>query len=129
MEAHPCVLVVEDETNAREVIVDSLEAAGCKAVSAADGQEAIQVLARTSKPCVILLDLMMPRMNGWQFRDWLKQQDALKSVPVVLLSAVRDLGDEARRLDAAGYLEKPLTFPKLLDTVQRFCGPCEEDAK
>lgn len=64
-------------------------------------------------------------MNGWQFRDWLRTQPRFANVPVVVLSAVRNLPAEAKKLDAAGYLEKPVTFPALLATVEKHCGPCQ----
>lgn len=124
----PCVLVIEDESAAREVICDSLDAEGCRAVGVADGSAAVQLLeggAEAPLPCVILLDLMMPGMNGWQFREWQRRDPRFASIPVVLVSAVRDLREEARKLSAAGFLEKPVKFETLLDVVERHCGPCK----
>ena len=121
----PCVLVVEDEIAAREVIVDSLEAEGCTVVGASDGAEAKERLEKTPQPpCEILLDLMMPRMNGWQFRDWQRADPRFAPIPVVVLSAVRNVPEEAKKLGAAAYLAKPVTYESLLDTVQKLCGPC-----
>jgi CheY-like chemotaxis protein len=123
--AAPCVLVVEDEPAAREIVCESLEAEGCKVMGAADGGEAIRFLEGGARPCVILLDLMMPGVNGWKFRDW-QRGSAHAAIPVVLLSAVRNLADEARKLDVAGYLEKPLKFPSLLESVHKHCGTCRQ---
>lgn len=124
----PCVLVVEDEAGAREVICDTLDAEGYRALGVADGSEAVRVLegqlANDQRPCVILLDLMMPGMNGWQFREWQRRDPRFAEIPVVLLSAVRDLHDEARKLAAAGFLAKPVKFEVLLGEIERHCGPC-----
>jgi two-component system chemotaxis response regulator CheY len=126
----PCVLVVEDESTARELLCDSLVDAGCAAIGVADGREAVAYLEQHSEPpCVILLDLMMPGMNGWKFREWQRANADHAAVPVVLLSAVRNLADEARKLGVAGYLEKPLKFSSLLASVARHCGPCQQPPK
>lgn len=126
----PCVLVVEDEPSARDVIVEALEDDGCRALGAQDGADAIRVLRAQlgAKPCVILLDLMMPGMNGWKFREWLRTQPDLQGIPVVLLSAVRNLSDEAKKLGAAGWLEKPIGYDQLKNEVERHCGPCRRSA-
>lgn len=119
------MLVVEDEAPAREVITDTLEAAGYRAIPAADGVEARGCLdAERRLPCVILLDLMMPRCTGWEFREWQRQEPRFASVPVVLVSASMGIGDEARKLGVADWLSKPVAFPSLLALVEKHCGPC-----
>lgn len=123
------ILVVEDEVEAREVLCDTLDVAGCKAIGAPDGREAQQRLESSAQPpCVIVLDLMMPRMNGWEFRRWQLGVPRLAAVPVLLMSANRDLGAEAGKLEVAEFLPKPVQFDVLLERVQRFCGPCREPA-
>jgi DNA-binding response OmpR family regulator len=118
------VLVVEDEAAARDVMCETLDIAGYQAVGATDGSVARQLLeARDAPPCVIVLDLMMPRMNGWQFREW-QRTTRFASVPVVILSAVRDLANEAKKLLSADYLAKPIAFDALLEKVEKHCGPC-----
>ncbi len=118
------VLVVEDEIDAREVICDTLEVVGRKAVGAPDGLEARQALEAAGEvPCVIVLDLMMPGMNGWEFREWQRSQPRFADVPVVVLSAIRDLPTEAAKLQA-DFLAKPVSFTALLEKVEKHCGPC-----
>jgi CheY-like chemotaxis protein len=120
----PCVLVVEDEDAARDIICESLAIAGCEAIGASDGGEARRALeGRERLPCVIVLDLMMPGMNGWEFREWQRQHPVYARVPVVVLSAVRDLAAEAKKL-GTDYLAKPITFSALLAKVAQHCGPC-----
>lgn len=119
------VLVVDDEPDAREVICDTLEDVGCKAVGAPDGAGARKALETTQGlPCVIVLDLMMPGMNGWEFRAWQRSEPRFAKVPVVVLSAIRDLDAEAAKLEVNDYLQKPVSFPALLEKVERHCGPC-----
>jgi CheY-like chemotaxis protein len=118
-----CVLVVEDEAAAREVIVETLTDDGFQAVGAVDGADAIRVLSSGEPPSVILLDLMMPGMDGWQFHEWLRAQPGLRAVPVVLLSAARDIEEQARKLEAAGWLAKPVSYESLRAAVERHCGP------
>lgn len=121
----PCVLVVEDEQVARATICETLQDAGCRVMEAADGHEAQERLeAAGEPPCVILLDLMMPRVDGWQFRAWQRHDPRFASVPVVLLSAIRDLPATAQALEAE-YLAKPLSFATLLAAVEKHCGPCQ----
>src|ERR1044071_1184503 len=80
----PCtmILVVEDDSAIREVLTDVLESEGYQVLNAANGREAIQLLRSSTLPCLILLDLMMPVMNGWQFRDEQRQDPLLAPVPV-----------------------------------------------
>jgi two-component system chemotaxis response regulator CheY len=118
------ILVVDDEESAREVICETLDDLGCKAVGARNGTGARTALeAAAAPPCVIVLDLMMPGMNGWDFREWQRNDPRYAAVPVVVVSAVRDLEAEAQRL-AVDWLPKPVGFGPLLAKVERYCGPC-----
>jgi CheY-like chemotaxis protein len=114
------VLVVEDDADIREVLVALLQEFDYGVVPARNGQEALQLLrGGTIRPCVILLDLWMPVMDGWQFRDEQQKDAALAAIPVVALSGT----DERGAFDAAAYLIKPVQFDPLVSTVRRFCGP------
>jgi CheY-like chemotaxis protein len=109
------VLVADDEDDIRETIADVLSSEGYAVSLAADGLEALRV-ARRYRPDVILLDLMMPRMDGWQFRAAQLDDELLAKIPVVVVSAMvprdaRDLADE--------LLHKPLRLEDLLDAVHR----------
>jgi CheY-like chemotaxis protein len=113
------VLVVEDDEDIRDVITALLQELGYSVVVARNGQEALQRLrSGISRPCVILLDLWMPVMDGWQFRQEQQKDASLAAIPVVALSGT---GEES--FDAAAYLLKPVQFDPLIDTVKRFCGP------
>jgi CheY-like chemotaxis protein len=119
------VLVVEDDPDIQETIRDLLEARGCVVDVADDGLHALERLrGARRRTCLILLDLMMPTMNGWQFRELQLKEPDLASVPVVVLSADGSTAQRAAELGVAGYLRKPVQLDDLLATVERFCG-CE----
>jgi len=106
------VLVVEDHQDMREALVEILRLEGYQVSWAADGRQALGE-AKVHRPDVILLDLMMPEMNGWQFMtEQLKDPD-LAAVPVIVMSAY------ATDIDAAATLPKPFPIEDMLDTVRR----------
>jgi two-component system, OmpR family, response regulator CpxR len=115
------ILVVEDHKELRESLMEILEEEGCTAVGAADGQEALDYLRTHSLPCLILLDLMMPGLNGWEFCAQKEQDPALAAIPVVVLSGVGRLEQKAAALRAVGWLEKPIHIPLLLELIRRYC--------
>ena len=110
------VLVVEDERDLRDTVAEVLECEGYHVAKAADGLEALQ-LARATPPCLILLDLMMPVMNGWQVMEALGGDRRLSSTPVVIVSASHDPPPGAR-----GFLAKPFQIDELVAIVLRFAG-------
>ena len=122
-EAQPterAILVVEDDPDTREMLGVALEYAGYKVVTATNGREAIDRLrAAAELPALILLDLSMPVLDGFGFRREQLGDPKLASIPVVILSAERDVIHAARSLDANGYLLKPFAFEVLVDTVKR----------
>ncbi len=109
------VLVVDDELDIRQAVAEVLADEGYTVVSAADGAEALE-RARAVHPSVILLDLMMPVMNGWEFRQAQKQDPSVSGIPVVVLSA---LGRVAT-IDAQAFLQKPFDLEELLSKVKRY---------
>lgn len=114
------VLVIEDDEPSRRSLCALLDESGYPAVGARDGGDAIQWLGATARvPSVILLDLTMAGMNGWQFRDW-QRRTRLDGVPVILLSASRDLEAEAAALRVAAYLRKPIDFERLLALIAKY---------
>ncbi len=117
------VLVFDDDPGIRDLLTELLEEEGYQVVSAANGLEAINHLHRgTERPCVILLDLMMPVMNGWQFRNTQQQDPGLATIPVVVLSARNDIQQQASLINAAAHIMKPINLIGLLDTVNRYCA-------
>jgi CheY-like chemotaxis protein len=114
------VLVVEDDFDSREMLRILLESEGYSVMSAADGREALEQLLAAA-PCLIILDLMMPVMNGWEFRAVQTQDPVLAKIPVVVVSADGNVKDKATTLGVAGYLQKPVQFERLLDLVRQHC--------
>ena len=118
---HCPVLIVEDDADLREMMAQLLSLEGFRAETAPNGRDALRYLERGDRPDVILLDLMMPVMDGWEFRRRQVADPTIATVPVVVLSAV----DPARAGDLGGtaFLKKPLDFDRLLELVRRFCAP------
>ncbi len=114
------VLVVEDDRNLRESICAVLEDAGYASRPAENGEVALEH-ARAERPCVILLDLMMPIMNGWEFRSEQLRDPDLASIPVVIMTADGRAAEKARTLHA-DYLKKPILLNALLELVNDYCG-------
>ena len=117
--AHRPVLIVEDDADLREMMAQLLALEGYVATSVANGLEALEYLERGDRPDVILLDLMMPVMDGWEFRRQQQAVPTLADVPVIILSAIDQR--RAAEVDAAAFLKKPLDFDRLLELVRRFC--------
>jgi len=113
--ANGTVLVVEDDFDLREMIEMLLGLEGLHPVGATNGREALQVLSGLEpRPDVILLDLMMPEMSGWQFREAQLQAPDLASIPVVVMSAMTDRG-----IEGVPFLAKPFDNQQLLDAIRR----------
>ena len=116
------VLVVEDDLDIRQALMEILEEHGFTALGARDGAEALGLLGRaTDLPCLILLDLMMPVMDGATFREAQRGDPRLASIPVVVLSAHRDLQGQAGSLDAVSILRKPPSVRELVNVLRAHC--------
>jgi CheY-like chemotaxis protein len=117
--AHCPILIVEDDADLREMMAQLLTLEGFRASTVANGREALEYLSQGDKPDVILLDLMMPVMDGWEFRRQQQASDDLSRVPVIVLSAL----DQTRAADvnAVAFLKKPLDFDRLLELVRQYC--------
>jgi CheY-like chemotaxis protein len=115
------LLLVEDDAEFRESLADLLRVRGYAVQAAAHGAEALALLRSGARPCLILLDLMMPVMDGWDFRRALLQDPDLAKIPVVLLSGASDVAEEARLLAVAGFLRKPCTARDVFALVERYC--------
>jgi CheY-like chemotaxis protein len=111
------ILLVEDDPESREAVSELLKAEGYAVTGARDGHAALRSLQRRPRPCLVLLDLRMAGMDGWLFRQTQRQNPALATIPVVIVSAVPISVVEARELDAAGYLLKPYDPDALLSLV------------
>jgi CheY-like chemotaxis protein len=117
------ILLVEDDADLRESLCRVLEDAGYEVDGVRNGREALEYLRREEPPCVVLLDLMMPVMTGWEFRDVQRGDPALSDIPVVILTADGRAQSKADSLGVGKYLRKPVQVEELLGTVQSFrCG-------
>jgi CheY-like chemotaxis protein len=110
------VLVVDDDAAVREGLLAFLEDEGYAAFGAENGRRALEVLERIESPRLILLDLMMPVMDGWQFLA--ERARRADRTPVVLLSGLAFIQDAP---GVADFLSKPVNFEKLRDCLERFC--------
>lgn len=117
------VLAVDDDPVIQRLLEVNLELEGYEVALASDGVEALDV-ARSFRPHVILLDVMMPRMDGWETCEQLKADAELKDIPVVFLSARAQDADVARgtAAGAAAYLTKPFDPVQLLDLVEELAS-------
>ena len=116
------MLVVDDDEDIRSSVTDLLQGAGFAVETAKDGEDALeQLMTTTNRPNLILLDLKMPRMNGWNFRLQLERSPLLSGIPVVLLSGSRSLEAQALALNVNGHLRKPVESEQLFGVVRRYC--------
>ncbi len=118
---HCPVLIVEDDADLREMMAQLLLLEGFRTATVSNGREALEYLRNGhEKPDVILLDLMMPVMDGWEFRRNQQADPRMADVPVIVLSAL----DPARAadVDAQAFLKKPLDFDRLLQLVRQYCS-------
>jgi CheY-like chemotaxis protein len=110
----PTVLIVDDDEDIRESLGQLLEGEGYAVVSAENGQVALDQLRTMKRPQLVLLDLMMPVMNGWDFITAMRANDAFTEVPIVVVSAGRSKRPDGVR----AYIEKPLNLSALLSLLE-----------
>jgi two-component system response regulator CpxR len=110
------VLVIDDDADIREALRESLQEAGFAVVTAAHGQEGLDRLQRIPPPSVIVLDLMMPVMDGHQFTAALREHPALSSLPVIVLTAGQTTPSDVSRV-----IRKPLRMGELLSAIHEHC--------
>jgi DNA-binding NtrC family response regulator len=114
------ILIVDDDRPVRDAVAMALESEGYRVQTAEHGEAALTILA-VAQPSLILLDLRMPTMDGWQVKALLEAQ--APGVPVVVMSGVARMQALAERRTAAGYLQKPFGIDELLDLVRPLTGP------
>lgn len=115
----PTILVVEDDPDLRLVHSEILSHEGYAVLTAADGIEALDVVEHEGPPAVILLDLRMPRMNGWDLAERLRQRPAWRDIPIVVVAAHYRIAEEAAAIGARAWLHKPVNIEHLLAVVGR----------
>ena len=123
------ILVVDDDPVIQKLLSVNFEMEGYRVVTAGDGEEGLQKVAN-DRPDIILLDVMMPRMDGVEVVRRLKGDDATAAIPVILLSAKAQANDISGGLDAGAddYITKPFDPLELLDKVAALLGPAAPEA-
>jgi DNA-binding response OmpR family regulator len=114
------VLIVEDDNDIRDALEQILTEEGFDVVTASNGELGLRRLAERA-PVLILLDLMMPVMNGWQFRQRQLADPRFAQTPVVIISADSAAPHEAESLTTEGFLQKPIELDVLIGLVERYC--------
>jgi two-component system response regulator MprA len=114
------VLAVDDDPDILLALKDVLEMEGYGVVMARGGREALELLRRGLRPAVVLLDLMMPEMSGWEFRAHQLQDATLAAIPVVVVSGQGVSARDVAALGVDGYLKKPVDLDQLLGVVARY---------
>ena len=117
------ILVVEDDRDLRESVVEALEEKGYSTAAAPDGLSALEYLdGHHRRPALILLDLMMPHMNGWQFREAQLARPVVAGIPVVVVTADDHGKSKLQTLNPAGFLRKPFQLGALLEVINAVLG-------
>ncbi len=116
------ILLVEDSKDIRDLIVQFYNDEGYRVEVAVDGKEALSILTSANQlPAVILLDLMMPGMNGFEFKEEQERNSRIADIPVLLMTADPQADARAKKMRAKGYLRKPVAIDTLLAVAQKFC--------
>ena len=115
------VLIVEDNELNMKLFHDLLEAHGYGTLQSTDGMEALRI-AREHRPDLILMDIQLPEVSGLEVTKWIKEDDDLRSIPVIAVTAFAMKGDEERIREGGceDYIAKPISVAKFLETVQRY---------
>ena len=115
------VLVVEDNEEVREVLVEILRGEGAEVTAAGDGAEGWERLRASPRPCLVLLDLKMPVMDGLEFLQLRNRDPELAKIPVIMLSGTSDLAGREADLNFQGFLLKPFDPVRLMALVREHC--------
>ena len=118
------ILIVEDNDLNMKLFHDLLEAHGYNTLQTKDGIEALK-LARLHRPDLILMDIQLPEISGLEVTKWIKEDDDLKSIPIIAVTAFAMKGDEEKILRGGceAYLSKPISVAKFFETIDHFLGP------
>ena len=117
------VMIVEDNELNMKLFNDLLDAHGYKTLQTRDGMEALEI-AREHRPDLILMDIQLPEVSGLEVTKWLKEDQELRSIPVVAVTAFAMKGDEERIREGGceAYLSKPISVGKFIETIRHFLG-------
>ncbi len=117
------VLIVEDNELNMKLFRDLLDAHGYNTIETRDGKEALS-LARHHHPDLVIMDIQLPEVSGLEVTKWMKEDESLKSIPVVAVTAFAMKGDEEKILNGGceAYIAKPISVTSFLETVKKFLG-------
>ena len=117
------VLIVEDNALNMKLFHDLLDAHGYETLQTRDGIEALEI-ARENRPDLILMDIQLPEVSGLEVTKWIKEDDSLRAIPVVAVTAFAMKGDEEKIREGGceAYISKPISVTQFLETVKRFLG-------
>lgn len=118
------ILIVEDDPAIRPLLKEALEFQEYNVHTAENGKVALDLLPQITRPCLILLDLMMPVMDGWEFLDHLLDDPRFSSIPVILVTAYANKADNLES-KTKGLIEKPINLEDLYEAVSYWCKPAE----
>lgn len=118
------LLIVDDEEDLRENLVDALELQGYQVEAVSNGKEALELLQRSPRPCLIVLDLIMPVMDGWTFLDQLSSRGLMNDVPVLVSTSVPEQAPKGTQVMA-----KPIDLRRFLRTVESYCSRGDSTAR
>ncbi|MEO5968411.1 MAG: response regulator [Bdellovibrionia bacterium] len=118
IERRRSLLVIEDDETIRELLKTALEFEGHEVFDASNGAEGIRMLSKMPVPCLILLDLMMPVMDGWEFVERLSKDRVYSNIPVIVITAFCDIG---RPIRAKEVVKKPIDLDYLFKVVRQYC--------
>lgn len=114
------ILVVEDDTSIRELLVELLESEGYEVASAINGLEGLKILQTQKNPDLILIDLMMPVMDGYSFRTEQLKNNEWSKIPTVVMSAEANAKEKMKNFSITAFLSKPVELDTILKTVAKF---------
>lgn len=118
------VMIIEDDIEIRNILEETLEFYSYETIAAANGREALEILKHSKNlPQLILLDLMMPIMNGWDFAKEIKNHKELTGIPILVVSA---FVDKASSIECVGFIEKPIIMDKFLTRVESLFGKARQ---
>lgn len=124
MSSKPYIMVVEDSEDIRELLGVLYQSQGYEVLLASDGRDALtQLKNQADLPALILLDLMMPGMDGFEFKVEQDKDQRLAPIPVVIMTADANAKEKSQKIGARGYVRKPVELDTLLAVALKYCGP------
>jgi CheY-like chemotaxis protein len=119
LDENKTILIIEDDINMQEALAIILEDEGFNVMRADNGKEALELLEKEQKPGLILLDMVMPVMNGWEFADQYRKRYSDRA-PIIVISGAADVGQRAREVQANDFIAKPYVINDMLQMVGNY---------